>query len=244
MIYTDTLDLGFAIPIFGVLTDRVYLSSNGWVSAYYPGSGSSAARSWPLCLPTYSLPQASLAPFWADLDPSQGGAVRAGQVTSDTFVVGFENVPPWRQTPDPLGPTFTFQLALHSDGRVQFVYGSMGVLPGKWSVGMAWDVNRGQGLACNHAPLPLTGRSWSWRNQPAPTLWLNAVPPTLTLPANTSQTITVTLNGLGYVPWRALPFEGVVRLTTNDPRQPVADLPALAVVGPPPYTLWLPVARR
>lgn len=244
MIYTNTLDIGFPIPIFGVITDHVYLSSNGWVSASFPGSGSAAARSWALCLPTYSLPPGSLAPFWADLDPSQGGAVRAGAVTSATFVVSFEAVPPWRQTPDPLGPTLTFQLALHMDGRVQFIYGDVEALPGKWSAGFAWDVNRGQSLACNHAPLPLTGRSWSFRNQPRPDQWLSAAPISLTLPANTSQLITATLTGFGYVPWRTLPFEGVIRLNTNDPRQLVADLPALALVGPPPYTLWLPTTRR
>lgn len=244
MVYTDTLSLGFAIPIFGVITDEVYLSSNGWVSAYFPGTGASAARSWALCLPTYSLPQGSLAPFWADLDPSQGGAVRAGQVTSDTFVVSFENVPPWRSPPDPLGPTYTFQLALHSDGRVQFVYGNMEALPGKWSTGLAWDVSRGQSLACHQSPVALSGRSWSFYNQPAPNVWLSAAPVSLTLSANTSQGITATLAGFGYVPWRALPFEGVIRLTTNDPRQPSADIPAIALVEPPPYTVWLPILRR
>ncbi len=240
MIYSDTLNIGFTIPIYGVITDHVYLSSNGWVSAYPPLS----AASWALCLPTYSLPQGSLAPFWADLDPSQGGAVRAGRVTSDTFVVSFENVPPWRPTPDPLGPTFAFQLALHSDGRAQFIYGDVSATPGKWSAGLAWDINRAQGLACNLAPLALTGRSWSFRNQPLPSLWLSAAPLNLTLSANTSQIITATLNGFGYVPWRALPFEGVIRLNTNDPRQLVADIPATALVGSPPYTMWLPVTRR
>ncbi|MGH2522808.1 MAG: S8 family serine peptidase, partial [Anaerolineales bacterium] len=164
MIYTDTLELGFNIPIYGLLANQLYLSSNGWVSVARPTS----SLAWALCLPNDSLLPGTLAPFWADLDPTQGGAVRAGPVSSNTFVVSFENVPPWRETPDPAGPTNTFQMALHADGRVQFIYGNMDALPGKWSVGVSQDIHRAQGLGCNHAPLALSGRSWTLRNQPLP----------------------------------------------------------------------------
>jgi subtilisin family serine protease len=240
MIYTYTLKPGFAIPIYGAMVDELYLSSNGWVSA----SETTVAQSWPACLPTYKLPPGSLAPFWADLDPSQGGKVRAGAVMSDTFVVSFEGVPPWSEAPDPAPPTYTFQLALHADGRVQFIYGALGALPEKWAIGVSQDVTRGQGLACQTKPLLLAGRSWSWLNQPAPGNWLSAAPTDLIVPPESSATLTATLSGLGYVPWRTEPFAALIRLTTNDPAQPVVDIPATASVGAPPYRFWMPIVGR
>jgi hypothetical protein len=241
MVYTDTLDLGFSMPIYGALVDRLYLSSNGWVSVLKP----SASVQFAYCLPNDRLPPGALAPFWSDLDPSQGGAVRAGRVAADTFVVSFENVPPWRETPDPAGPTFTFQLALHADGRVRFLYGAMGSLPGRWSVGASYDAGRGQSVACYRPPQPLSGRSWTLQNQPSPAVWLRGAPGALTVPPGDSAVLTATLSGLGYVPWRSDPFVGVLRLTTNDPARPTVDVPASVLVTTPPSDiLWLPVVRR
>jgi hypothetical protein len=75
-IYTEPLQLGFEVPIYGVLSNRLYLSSNGWVSTQQASSSEPFSN----CLPSGSLPPGSLAPFWADLDPSVGGKVRFAQV--------------------------------------------------------------------------------------------------------------------------------------------------------------------
>ncbi len=240
MIYTNTLELGFTVPIYGAQVDRLYLSSNGWVSAVRPSSAQPSGR----CLPSDHLPAGALVPFWTDLDPSAGGAVRAGRVSGDTFVVSFENVPPWRDPPDPSGLTYTFQLVLHSDGRVRFLYGAMGSLPARWGVGVSHDAVRGQSLACYRAPASLAGQGWTLRNQPPPALWLGGAPEALTVPPGGSASLTAALRGLGYVPWRAEQFVAVLRLTTNDPAWPVVDIPAALSVGAPPYSVWLPIVRR
>jgi hypothetical protein len=66
----------------------------------------------------------------------------------------------------------------------------------------------------------------------------------MVVPPGGSAELGVVLKGFGYVPWLARPFEGLVHLTTNDPSQPVVDLAAQAVVGPPTAIIWLPVNRR
>ncbi|MEP7355832.1 MAG: S8 family serine peptidase, partial [Anaerolineales bacterium] len=239
-IYTLPLTLGFIVPIFGRPASELYLSSNGWLSV----DKTSFAAPLAFCLPVDTLPPGSLAPFWADLDPSQGGRVRFGPAAPDTFVVSFEQVPPWRQTPDPSGPTYTFQLALHADGEIEFLYGEMGPLPAQWSVGTAYDHDRGLRLGCHKTPVELGGRAWSLHNQPAPGPWLSALPSSLTLAPGASAELFAVLSGFGYAPWHPGVSAGVLRLNTNDPAAPVIDLPAAATVGPAPYEVrLLPVYR-
>ena len=238
MIVAEPFELGFSVPLYGMLVDRLFLSTNGWVSVSRPSS----AAPFSSCFPDGSLPPGTLAPFWADLDPSQGGKVRAGHVSSDTFVVSFENVPPWRETPDPAGPTYSFQVALHSDGTVQFLYGSMEGLPPRWSTGAYFSEDRSQRMACHLSPSALSGKQWTMRNQPEPAQWLSASPASLTLAPGSSQTIDVTLAGFGYSHLHAAPYQGVLRLTTNDPAQAIVDLPAQAAIGEAPYRFYLPLA--
>jgi subtilisin family serine protease len=240
-VYTDPLPLGFNVPIYGQLVSQIYLSSNGWVSAAKPSSSVQYAD----CLPNGNLPAGALAPFWTDLNPAITGTIHAGAVSTDTFVVSFENVPHWSQNPQPTDPTYSFQLALHADGKVEFIYGPMGALPGVWSVGVSHDAARGQNIACYRTTSALAGRRWTAANQTSPPVWLTAAPGSLNIAPGATETVTASLFGFGYVPWRADPFSSVVRLTTNDPLQPVVDVPAEDwVTGPAPYNQWLPFIAR
>jgi subtilisin family serine protease len=238
MILTDSLELGFALPIYGGLATRLYLSSDGWVSVARP----EASDAWALCLPGSNLPAGTLAPFWADLDPSAGGAVRAGRVSRDTYVVSFEAVPEWRLGNPQLSgrPTYTFQLALHADGWIEFLYGSMGPMPRKWSVGVSTSFERGQGIACNREPKALSGRSWRFLNQPNSELWAGVEPSQLTVAPGEAAEITVMLKGTVPVPWRR-EFDAAVQLATNDPRQRVVTIPVAVTIGEAPFQLGLPL---
>lgn len=240
VIYSQPLQLGFSVPIYGTLVDQLYLSSNGWVSAAAPSSSEPLAS----CLPNSTLPPGSLAPFWADLDPGVGGKVRFAQVNTSTFVVSFEQVPPFRPTPDPAGPTYTFQLVLHANGNVEFLYGAMGALPDRWSVGTSFDQTRGQQLACYRTNPILSGTAWRLRNQPNSNLWLGASTSALNIKPGQSVAFDAILSGFGYAAWHTDPFVGTLRLLTNDPSQPSVDLQAHASVGPAPYQFVLPVINR
>jgi hypothetical protein len=238
-VYTTPLSLGFSLPIYGQLVSEVYLSSNGWVSA----KPTSAAMPLAGCLDASLLPGGTLAAFWADLDPSAGGVVRAAAVDAQTYVISFESVPPWRETPDPSGPTYTFEIVLHASGDVDYVFGDMGELPARWAMGMSLGAGRSQSLACHKAPQDLAHRRWTAHNQPPANYWLGPGSPVTVVTPGASATIDVVLKGFGYVPWLARPFEGQLRLATNDPSQPAVSLAAQAVVGPPAVTYWLPVVR-
>ncbi len=239
-IYSLPLNLGFEIPIYGQLVDQLFLSSNGWVSAALPDSAKPLAN----CLPNGSLPAGSLAPFWADLDPGVGGRVRFAHADADTFVISFEQVPPWRQTPDPTGPTYTFQLVLRANGQVEFLYGAMGPLPDRWSVGVSFDAARGQLLDCYRDNPALSGTMWRLRNQPASALWLASSLDRLTIPPGETRTLYALLSGFGFAPWHLDPFVGTLRLDSNDTGQPRVDLRAQASVGPPAYRTSLPIISR
>ncbi len=240
MIYPEPLSLGFDLPINGAVVSKVYLSSNGFVSGALPGSAAPFAS----CLPNGSVPPLTLAPFWTDLDPSQGGAVRAGQVDGDTFVVSFEAVPPWLETPVADPPTYTFQLAMHASGQVEYLYGAMAAPPFRWSMGMGHDGTRGQSLACYKAPVELAGRMWRMHNQPLPTLWLGVEPVEQWVMPSETVTLTATLSGYGYAAWHPDPFVGPLVLISNDPSQPAVVITATASIGPAPYVMFYPVVGK
>jgi hypothetical protein len=222
------------------MVSQVYLSSNGWVSLEPNDSPMPFAN----CLETAALPPGTLAAFWADLDPGAGGTVRAGPFDAETYVISFESVPPWVEVPDPNGPAYTFEIVLHANGDVDYLFGDMGELPARWAMGMAMPGGRSQNLACYKAPQDLAHRRWTLHNQPAVTTWLTTDRPVVVVPPGSSADLGVVLKGFGYVPWLSRPFLGLVRLTTNDPGQPAVDLTAQAVVGPPAVTIWMPLTGR
>lgn len=241
--FTSTpLDLGFYVPLFGGMVRQVYLSSNGWVSLTKPTWSVQFAS----CLPETRLPAYSIMPFWADLDPSAGGAVRAGQVDADTYVISFEQVPHWQRTPNPPNdPTYTFQLVFEADGTVSFLYGAMGAMPVNWAVGFQRSSTSAQQVACGRAALPLTDTVWAFRNQALSAVWLAGSPSLLTVAANSSETFTVTLSGYGFAPWYTEAFEAPLWLRTDDPLQPVVLIPTtLTLLNDAPYKYYYPIIGR
>ena len=239
-VYTDAFRLNFTVPIFGSLADSIYVSSNGWISTHYRRGAQPSAR----CLPDASLPRGSLAPFWTDLNPEQGGAIRAGHVTPDTFVVSYENVPRWSREPSPQDPTYTFQVALHADGTIEYIYGAMGRLPTRWSIGAGFDTLRGQSFACHTAHTPLANRRFELMNQAPADVWLSATPEQIELQPGDFTTLTVEISGVGHRVWRTEPLEGVVRLVSNDPLTTQLDIEATMLVGAPTTFVWMPILRR
>jgi hypothetical protein len=239
-IHPEPLALGFSLPIYGRLVSEVYLSSNGWISAQPP----SGAAPFATCMTSAGMPGGTLAAFWADLDPSAGGAVRAAAVDSETYVISFEAVPHYDADPEATPPVYSFQIVLHASGAVDFIYGEMGEMPTRWAMGMFENPGRAQSLACYREPLALAHTRWTLHNQPAASPWLTVDQPSLTIPPGESADLAVVLKGFGYQAWPSRPYEGYVRLSTNDPTQATIDLAAMAVVGPPALSLWFPMLGR
>jgi subtilisin family serine protease len=239
-VYPQALELGFGVPIDGAVVGQVYLSSNGWVSL----SRSDNAAPGGDCLPSGSLAPGTLAAFWADLDPGAGGAVRAAAVDAETYVISFEAVPLWHEAATPPAPTYTFQIVLHADGAIEYLYGAMGELPDRWGVGIGYDFTRGLRLACQKAPADLSGTVWRMRNQPLPSLWLAADPLALNIAPGETLTLTARLTGSGAASWHPDPLIGWLQLTTNDPALPTVELTATASMGPAPFVQFLPVVEQ
>jgi hypothetical protein len=118
VVYDDQaveLDLGFEFPFYGELHDRVAVSTNGLLSF---GIGAEEYANSPL--PSPSLPNQVIAPYWDDFNPSQGGSVFAlaqGSAPNRSLTIEWNDLPYWSG-----GGSATFQATLHEDGRIQFQY--------------------------------------------------------------------------------------------------------------------------
>ena len=148
------------------------------------------------------------------------------------------------QAASPPAPTYTFQIVLHASGDIEYLYGDMGALPDRWAVGMAYDLARGQTLACYKSPIALAHTRWQVRNQPLPNLWLQPQPAALTVAPGATATLTARLSGFGYAAWHPDPFVGRLLLTTNDPSRPTVAISATVTVAAAPYTLYFPLIKK
>lgn len=105
--------LGFGCDFYGQLHDSIRVCSNGWLSFT---SESHQFHHQPI--PDAGDPNSLLAPFWADLDPTQGGSVYYLADTSQgRFVVSWIDVPLHGS-----GDSCTFQAVLDTGSSVLFQY--------------------------------------------------------------------------------------------------------------------------
>jgi hypothetical protein len=124
-------DIGFFFDFYGQKYRQFYLDSNGYVgfdgtqTMSYPGDAP---------LPLSSRPNNLIAPFWTDLDPSQGGTVRYLTVGRDTLIVEWNNVP-LKGTSAPQ----TFQLILREtreEKYIQFQYAAVSSNSASYTAGI------------------------------------------------------------------------------------------------------------
>ncbi|MEE9555432.1 MAG: S8 family serine peptidase [candidate division Zixibacteria bacterium] len=108
-------EFGFVFPFYGNNFTSLRICSNGWASFT---STSGVYFNYPI--PDPSQPENLIAPFWDDLNPSQGGQIWFF-ANSDSAVVSWIDVPHYGS-----GGPYTFQLILTSNGRIKYNYASMG----------------------------------------------------------------------------------------------------------------------
>ena len=114
--------LGFDFPFFGSTVQRMWVSSNGWLTFSQPTESAYVN----FCLPANPasgafVPTDLVAPYWDNLDPSAGGQIYYQQVNAQTMVVQYTNVPQFN-TP---GSAYTFQVILRKSGSITFQYLTM-----------------------------------------------------------------------------------------------------------------------
>ena len=105
---STAVPIGFTFDFFGTPYTSVYVGSNGWVS-FQATTSSGCCTGGPL--PSTTLPPASIALFWDDLDPPEGGTIRhqtLGTAPNRELVVEYEAIQHF-----PSGNPVTMQLVLH-----------------------------------------------------------------------------------------------------------------------------------
>ncbi len=123
------VEFPFAFPYYEENYDRGFVHSDGNFTFVIP-EASRRERNYSRAVG--GPPR--IAPFFQDLDPSQGGQVST-IVEGSSVTVTWYDIPLWQDTG--LGSRQTFQMTLKSDGSIEFRYGSLdsphgvvGIFPG------------------------------------------------------------------------------------------------------------------
>lgn len=214
--------LAFPFPFYDEVHEEVWISSNGFLSF-----GGPAVSHQNQGIPDPAAPDGLVAPFWDDLDPALGGALRVLS-TADRFVVEFAEVPHFGDA----GTVETFQVALFADGEIRFQYAAVGD-DGGCTVGLE-DPGGADGLLVrfNTAGYLHAGRAIRIARLASPA-WLTVVPEAGIVPAGQQAPLEVEITA----PAAAGAHAAYVHLTSNDPSQPVITVPVTLTVeaadGPP-----------
>jgi Leucine-rich repeat (LRR) protein len=96
---STAIPIGFDFDFFGATYNSIYISSNGFISFQSPdqdADGNPDEEVDGCCrghqIPLSLYPNAYIAGYWEDLDPSQGGTIQYENLGSE-FIVEFSNVP-------------------------------------------------------------------------------------------------------------------------------------------------------
>jgi hypothetical protein len=124
--YAGPFPLGFDFKYYGNTKTQVYVSTNGIImfntlnTDIYSNTG----------IPNSSIPNEYIAPFWDDLDGRTQGTVHYQQI-GNKFVIQFTNWQKYSGT-----GSLTFQVVLHSNGKILVYYNNMNATLNSATVGI------------------------------------------------------------------------------------------------------------
>ncbi|HHP7238854.1 S8 family serine peptidase [Longibacter sp.] len=111
-----SVPLPFNFSFYGETYSDVGIGSNGYL--IFDGSASEFTNA---TIPSPAAPNAIIAPFWDDLDPSSAGAIYTRyDEAEDRFIVQYDDVAKFFST-----NRYTFQVILYADGTIKFQYETM-----------------------------------------------------------------------------------------------------------------------
>jgi len=140
--HSGPINLPFPFKFYGNVKNTVHASSNGVILFNAPTSNifTNAA------IPNAAAPNEYIAPFWDDLDGTNGGEVYY-KADGGKFTIQYNNWPRYSTT----GSSLTFQVVLYSNGRIMIYYKTMtsstmnsatiGIENGNGSVGLQTAYN-------------------------------------------------------------------------------------------------------
>ncbi len=226
-----SVPLGISFPFYGNSFTTASVCTNGWLSFT---SSLTAYTNQPLPNTGTAVPENLIAAFWDDLHMRTTGKVFTWSDGS-RFIVQWNNVE--RLTS---GSLFTFQIQLFPNGRVLLQYKSMSGLLNSGTIGIQ-DAGKSDGLTVVfnqdyvHSEMAI-----EFKNIPQ---WLHIAPEAGTVPEGGSQDVSVLLDVAGLEDGM---HEGTIQLRSNDPYNPLVEVPVFVNVGviEPTLTEFVPKVIR
>jgi len=214
--------IGFSFPYYGASHSTFRMCSNGWLSFT---SGANVWSNTTLPSSATGSPENLLAPFWDDLNFALGGSAWYHN-DGTRLIVEWKDVPRLSES----GATNSFQVLLYPDGRIVYQYLTMNATTrNSHTIGMQ-NATRDDGLLVvfNNAGYLANNKAVQFR---PPARFLTVTPSGGTVPAQSFLDLTVGFNAAGLT---GGDYNGLVRITSNDPIVPQYDVPALLhVIGVP-----------
>ena len=213
------VSLPFPFVFYGEERSSVKVSSNGFLSFGPDGTDHTNDP-----VPSSADPNALIAAYWTDLDPTLGGSiVTYHDPVGGRFIVQYTDIQPFGG-----GEPVSFQIALHETGDITFYYKTntgIGVLAGDITVGIE-DSSGGTGSSVAYSDSYIfNGLAVHFAS---PT-WLSVSPRSGLLEAGSSTQVTVRLNAGALVEDN---YSGTVSVSEGG--SPSVDIPVtLAVTGTP-----------
>ena len=211
--YTASLPLGFSFPYYGNNYTSLHVSVNGFVSFTSP----SGAYNVNGTIPNAADPDDMIAAFWDDLNGLDGGQLYTYQdAPNSRFIVEWKNIPRFGTGGV---QKETFEIILNSDGTILAQYQSVSNATSA-TVGIE-NATGSDGLQVNYNAAYLHNNMAIRFSNQAPVPWLSVAPLSGTIPPQSAGFVTATFNAV--VPLGT--YHALIRFGTNDPFNPIVDLP-------------------
>lgn len=208
-------ELGFPFYFYGNEYNSVRVSTNGFLSFT---STATSYTNQPI--PSSEDPNALLAPFWDDLNPTNGGQIYYFS-WGDHFVVQYNEIPHYSG-----GGPETFQVVIYDDGNILFNYKTVDT-GNSCTVGIE-NESGDDGLQvvfdANYLHNEMTILFSSDYLQP----WLTIFPLTGTLPPGGESIVSASFDSAELLEGV---YTGSISIISNDPDEMIIELPVTMNVG-------------
>lgn len=200
------VNLGFNFKYYGQTTSTVYAGSNGFVSFAAPTVNSFTNAT----IPNSTNPNGIMAPFWDDLDGTDGGQVFYKN-SPDKTIIQYKN---WKNYSSATS-SLNFQVILFNSGKILFQYQNMTGTLNSSSVGIENQTGSvGLGAAYNSTFIQ-NNLAVQFQAQPE---WITATNLAGILYNGNSSAVRLAMSAIG-IPLGQYSMDLVIR--SNDPLKPV-----------------------
>ena len=206
--------LPFDFPFYDVDRSELFIASNGLLA--FASANASEYTNEPI--PTGASPNALIAPFWDDLDPTRGGTVYYEYDAADNrFIVQYDGMLGYST-----GGPYTFQVILAPTGVITFQYESMATPLDEATVGIENDAGDDGLQVAFDTPYVRDGLAVQINPPGIRPDWVTADVTTGTLGPNQDATITLTLDATNLA---EATYEADIIVNTNAPASPSIVVP-------------------